>query len=205
MAYIFIGSIAFALLAIYDWAQMRKNTWPNPPVIFLFSAVALTVGAVGVLSAPAELEFASWVQVLAWIGLIGFLPLLIYSTSIEIPLRLKYQPSSPDDNRPLVDTGTYALSRHPGVLWFGGAAACTILIHPSGLTLVAGIFWTVLDVLLVWVEDRYVFPNTFPGYIKYKTRTPFLIPNRTSIRRFKVTLSSDNQSENTSLDIHQAS
>jgi protein-S-isoprenylcysteine O-methyltransferase Ste14 len=183
MAYIFIGSIAFALLAIYDWAQMRKYTWPNPPVIFLFSAVALIVGTEGVLSVPAELEFASWLQVLAWIGLVVFLPLLIFSTIIEIPLRLKSQPSSPDDNRPLVDTGTYALTRHPGVLWFGGAAVCTILIHPSGLTLCAGITWTILDVLLVWVEDVYFFPKTFPGYIQYQETTPFLIPTRSSLNR----------------------
>lgn len=193
MTSILIGCITFALIAIYDWAQMHKFTWLKP--VFLLSVVTLCIGIVGVLSVPAEFKFTIWLRIVAWIGLAIFLSLLLYSVLIEIPLRNKSSYLNPDNNRILIDTGTYALTRHPGVLWFGGAAVCMILLHPSLLIISAGILWTAVDVLLVWVEDRYFFPNTFPSYAEYKTRTPFLIPNKSSMRKCLTTLKADIKSE----------
>jgi protein-S-isoprenylcysteine O-methyltransferase Ste14 len=179
MTSILLGCIAFALIAVYDWAQMHDISWLKP--LFLLSGGVFLVGLLGVLSIPPEAKFATWVRVLAWIGLASFLPLMLYSILIEIPLKTPHD--QPDNHPYLVDTGTYALVRHPGVLWFTGAAICMVLLHPSRVTLSAAITWTFMDVVLVWAEDRNFFPNTFPGYAEYKTRTPFLIPNQTSLRR----------------------
>ncbi len=200
MAYILTGSTAFALIAIYDWAQMREHTWLKP--LFFLSAAALVFGIAGVLSAPSEKEFVLWLRVAAGIGLVIFLLLLIYSVLIEIPLKIKRIKHKTGSNSILIDTGTYTLTRHPGVLWFGGAAVCMILLHPTVLALSASIIWTALDVLLVWVEDRFFFPNTFPGYTEYKMRTPFLIPNRSSLLQCLATWKTDNERENASSDVH---
>jgi protein-S-isoprenylcysteine O-methyltransferase Ste14 len=200
MAYIITGSIAFALIAIYDWAQVRELTWLKP--LFLLSAVALCIGTIGILSVPTEFKFAIWLRFFTWIGLVIFLLLLIYSILIEIPIKIKHSEHESGSNRFLVDTGTYALSRHPGVLWFGGAAACMILLHPSVLTLSAGITWTAMDVLLVWVEDQYFFPRIFTGYSEYQKTTPFLWPTRSSLRQCLATRKTDAESENTSFDVH---
>lgn len=192
MTSIIVGCIAFALIAVYDWAQMQKISWLKP--LFYMSGVVFLVGLLGVLSKPVEAEFAAWMRAAAWIGLAIFLALMMYSVLIEIPL--KSARTNPGNQPYLVDTGTYALSRHPGVLWFAGAAACMILLHPSQLTLSAAIAWTLMDVALVWAEDRRFFPNTFPGYAEYKTRTPFLIPNRTSIRRCTATSCANRERKN---------
>lgn len=186
MTSILIGCITFALIAIYDWAQMHKFTWLKP--VFLLSAVTLCIGIVGVLSVPAEFKFTIWLRIVAWIGLAIFLSLLLYSVLIEIPLRNKSSHLNPDNNRILIDTGTYALTRHPGVLWFAGTAICMILLHPSRLTLAAGVIWTVLNILLVWIEDSHFFPFVFSGYLHYKKRTPFLWPNRKSLQRCILTV-----------------
>jgi protein-S-isoprenylcysteine O-methyltransferase Ste14 len=181
MAYILTGSSAFVLIAIYDWAKMRKYTWLK--LLIPLSTFALLLGILGVLSGPVEFEFVLGIRTIAWIGLAIFLLLLMYSILIEIPIKIKHSGYEPGGDWVLVDTGTYALSRHPGVLWFGGAAICMIVLHPAMLTLSAGIVWTTLDVLLVWAEDQLFFPNTFPGYAEYKTRTPFLIPNLSSLHQ----------------------
>ena len=82
--------------------------------------------------------------------------------------------------RPVCKSGVYALCRHPGVLWFAGLYLC--LWAAAGLALRAAVFFSVLDVLLVLFEDRCVFPARLDGYDDYRAETPFLLPNRQSIR-----------------------
>jgi protein-S-isoprenylcysteine O-methyltransferase Ste14 len=166
---------------------MHKITWLKP--LFLLSGGIFFIGLLGVLSTPSAAEFAGWVRVLAWIGLAIFVSLMVYSVLIEIPL--KTPRNHPADHPYLVDTGTYALSRHPGVLWFAGAAVCMLLLHPSRFTLSAAIAWTLMDVALVWAEDRFFFIKTIPGYEKYKMSVPFLFPNLRSIRSCIKTMMQD--------------
>jgi protein-S-isoprenylcysteine O-methyltransferase Ste14 len=83
----------------------------------------------------------------------------------------------------LVKTGTYALVRHPGVLWFGLLLFSLVLISRSQLLLVAAPVWLVIDVLYAWVQDRFFFERMFPGYGAYRAETPMFIPTRRSILR----------------------
>jgi len=183
MINILIGSIAFALIAIYDWAQMRKYTWLKP--LFFISGAVFYIGFTGVISTPVDINLAYWVTLGGYICFFIFTLLLIYSILVEISI---HSYLNRDNEHILVETGTYALSRHPGVLWFFGAAVSMIALHPSYLTVLAAIIWTTLDVLLVWIEDRYIFPKSIPGYEKYKTTVPFLLPDKKSIRHCLKTL-----------------
>ncbi len=178
MTYILTGSTAFALIATYDWAQMRGHTWLKP--LFFLSGVVFFIGLHGVLSTPIDINFPHWVSFIGWACLCFFSFLLIYSILIEISIKSYL---NRDNEHALIDTGTYALSRHPGVLWFTGAAVSIVLLHPTRHTILAAVFWTIMDLLLVWVEDRYFFPNTITGYNRYKTTVPFLLPTAKSIRR----------------------
>ena len=76
--------------------------------------------------------------------------------------------------------GVYALCRHPGVLWFAGLYVC--LWAAFGLPLWEAASLSGWNVLLVWFEDRCVFPAVLEGYDAYQQTTPFLLPNRRSIR-----------------------
>ena len=77
-------------------------------------------------------------------------------------------------------TGVYALCRHPGVLWFAGLYGC--LWAAGGLPLWEAAVLSGLNVGLVIFEDRCVFPAKLKGYDDYRRTTPFLLPNRQSVR-----------------------
>lgn len=75
------------------------------------------------------------------------------------------------------------MCRHPGVLFFGLFFLCFYLIVPVLPVLLAFLIFTGLDILYVLWQDLYLFPKTISGYDRYKKTTPFLLPNKKSIRR----------------------
>lgn len=95
-----------------------------------------------------------------------------------LPVDASY--TRPGEKRPACTTGVYALCRHPGVLWFTGLYICLWLA--LGLPLWEAAVYSGLNVLLVVFEDRCVFPARLEGYGAYQAATPFLLPNRRSIR-----------------------
>lgn len=107
-----------------------------------------------------------------------FAALLIYTLFFALPVDASY--TRPGEKRPACTTGVYALCRHPGVLWFTGLYICLWLA--LGLPLWEAAVYSGLNVLLVVFEDRCVFPARLEGYGAYQAATPFLLPNRRSIR-----------------------
>jgi protein-S-isoprenylcysteine O-methyltransferase Ste14 len=177
---VLLGTFSFAWLLLMDWAAVR-DLHKIRPLFFSAAGVTFIFGWVGVMQLPAQVGLPNGVTILGWIALVVFALLLIYSLFIEIPLRSTYIDGGADAR--LVTTGTYALSRHPGVLWFAGLVMSMLLINPSKTTLLAGVAWLSADILLVLVEDIYFFPRMFPTYSTYQSSTPFLLPNRRSLRR----------------------
>ena len=81
----------------------------------------------------------------------------------------------------VVDTGLYALCRHPGVLFFFGLYLWVWLLSGRDAMLICAVVLSACDVLHVWVQDRYYFPKTIRGYDGYRRRVPFLIPTAASL------------------------
>ena len=102
----------------------------------------------------------------------------VFSLFKALPAKETYLGGDPVD---LVNTGMYALCRHPGALWL--AAFCPLLALGLGSTglLSAGALAALLNILYVLFQDKVVFPRLIRGYAAYKKSTPFLIPTRTSI------------------------
>ena len=65
-----------------------------------------------------------------------------------------------------------------------------LLVSCSHLLLWAGPIWLGLDVLVVWMQDRFTLPRQFPDYAEYRQQTPMLLPTMTSVRRCWRTLRS---------------
>jgi len=105
--------------------------------------------------------------------------LLIYSLFIEIPFQSTY--SKKGVGNKLITTGTYALVRHPGVLWLALLYISLALIFPSPILFLAASVWLIMDIIWVAVEDRVFFPKMFLDYQEYQQKTPFLIPTKQSI------------------------
>ena len=185
MQHIVLGLLAFLLAPAFELVSI-KGVRGGKQIIGLASLALWGLAIRGVCADPRRFAVSTWLIVIAWITLVISAALLFYSLFIEIPFKLTYH--SPGSGQQLVTTGTYALVRHPGVLWFALLMSSVVVVSGSCLALLAAPLWVVADVLYAWVQDRYLFPAMFPGYGEYQQAVPMLIPTRASLRRCLRTL-----------------
>ncbi len=185
MSYILIGVAGFGASMLFDPVSLYLARFLKP-IIWAVVTGLLGYAHVMVNLRGELLPLPLW---LAWIGWPLFLAAslaMIYSLFLEIPFNQTYVEKGVGNR--LVTTGTYALSRHPGVLWYALVLIGLILISRRMLVLIAAPVWLSLDILYVWLQDRFFFPRMFPGYDRYQMETPMLLPNRRSIARCLRTL-----------------
>jgi hypothetical protein len=77
----------------------------------------------------------------------------------------------------------YALCRHPGVIWFFFLYLFLFLSTGTKVMLQAWIVWTVMDIIHIYVQDKWIFPKSLCDYQVYQGNTPFLIPSIASIKK----------------------
>jgi protein-S-isoprenylcysteine O-methyltransferase Ste14 len=131
---------------------------------------------------PVKIELPAWSIWLGWGVLAVSAFLLIHSLFISLPFRKTYVDTGVSDK--LVKTGLYALVRHPGILWFPLFMLSLIPISRSSLLLIAAPTFIALDIVLVFIQDRFIFGRMFRGYDSYRRETPMLLPNRKSVSAF---------------------
>jgi protein-S-isoprenylcysteine O-methyltransferase Ste14 len=162
---------------VADSRSLRALKWlcgPACVALYLWATVALLVD-------PRRLLLPLGVRIAAAACAAPFLLLLVQSLVIEIGNPLGAGPARP---RTLVTTGTYALVRHPGVLWYFFFHLLLGVASGSVLFLLATPLWAGLNVLVAVVQDRIVFPGVFGApYGEYRRAVPFLVPSRASFRR----------------------
>jgi protein-S-isoprenylcysteine O-methyltransferase Ste14 len=162
----------------------------------LLAGVALTLIVWSTVMASLSGE-RLWVP--AWLAATGgvifplALGLLVYSMFLELPLSRTYLRSSRGPN--LITTGTYALVRHPTLLWFAIGVVSLVLLTHSQLLLIALPIWLVLDTLWVLLQDNLSLPRAFPGYEDYRKTTPMIVPTRQSLRACLSTIRSTRKTE----------
>lgn len=180
MAYIGLGALAFLTAGLFELASLRRIPYlkqVSGVVVILLFTYALVRAALH----PEKLLVPGWLSAAGWLLAALFTFLLIYSLFLEIPFRKTYADEGASEE--LVKTGTYALVRHPGVLWLTGLLIALVLASRSRLLLLAVPVWVLMDVLYVWVQDRYIFRQQFVGYGQYQKETPMLVPTPASIGR----------------------
>ena len=85
----------------------------------------------------------------------------------------------------LVTDGTYALARHPGVIWYTCWVVFTALATRSWRLLAAAPILVAGDVGHVAFQERAVLTKEFgQAYREYQRSTPFVVPTGASVRRF---------------------
>jgi protein-S-isoprenylcysteine O-methyltransferase Ste14 len=181
MVFIAVGCLGFLILHLFDIVALRRLPVAKPLAWMLGSGLLLYSLAMVSLEAD-KLPLPSWS---AWLGatlLSTSLLALIWSLFINLPFRKTYLASGVGDE--LVTTGLYGLVRHPGVIGFVLVLLSLILVSRSSLLLVAAPVFIMLDIVLVIVQDRFVFGKMFAGYDRYREKTPMLVPNRQSLNTF---------------------
>ena len=187
MFWLLLGCISFAPLYLFDLNKLRRKSRTGGLlfVLGLFGILLSTVMAYlnGKAGFLVPLPLAVFFGTLSAVSLC----LMIYALFFALPFGYTYKSA---ETQNVVSTGVYALCRHPGVVFFFFWYLFLWLATGKPLLFACAAVFTAMDVLHVWVQDRYLFPRSLTGYAAYQKTTPFLIPNRKSISAFFKTLGS---------------
>jgi protein-S-isoprenylcysteine O-methyltransferase Ste14 len=185
MIYIITGSVAFLLFVVFDYYTLN-NEGTKKKIFGLGGLLLFTYSTIMAIITSKTLNIPIAVRVVSALFWFVFLFLLIYSLFLELPFVKTY--GKEQHSRDLIETGTYGLCRHPGVLWFGLLFLCTFLVTGSTLIAIGGIVWTSIDVIHVYIQEKVFFCKMFEGYDEYIKSTPMLIPNIRSVKKCKETI-----------------
>ncbi len=162
---------------LFDWVSLKKVQRVKMFLVFTVLVVH-SFALYAALWEPERFTLPTAFAIIGWVTLPFFVLLLISSLVLELPTSNTYSKAGVSNQ--LVTTGTYALTRHPGVIWYTLALISLTLATGSVALLIAAPVWVFLDIVYVTVQDRYFFVRMFTEYGKYKAQTPMLIPTRVS-------------------------
>ena len=176
MIFLLLGCFSYAPLYIYERLRLKgiSRSW-----LFAAGSLSLFICSVGCFfSGTVQLELPVFWKVLSGILAAANALLMIWALFFSLP-----KGTYTGDAAAAVDTGLYALCRHPGVLFFGGMEIFLWPVSGRSMMLLCAVSFTLCDILYAYVQDRKYFPLILSGYGEYKKRVPFLIPTRASVVR----------------------
>lgn len=183
-----LGALAFGLMVLSDYAQVLRGR-RGAGVLFPAGGVLLVLSTL-VLSADAlrRYDHGPW-SLVCGAGALLMLALLLYTLFFALPAGgSSAVTAQKDELRPLVDTGVFALCRHPGVLFLGGFYACLWGALGGWALGLAFVLFTLLDAAYAAWQGRYVFSRSIRDYAAYRAVTPRFLPTARSLRRCLQTL-----------------
>ena len=181
-----LGAASFLLVFWVDVVSLRGMRFLKP-VLWVASIALFVSGLVLAVLEPGRFELPAPVNGVGWVLAALSAALLAYSLFFEIPFATAYIRTGKPSR--LVTSGTYALCRHPGVLWLSVLLAGVFLASGSPWVLAALPVWVGLDVLYVVLQEKLFFLPLFGAdYREYQGRVPMLIPTSRSARECAHTL-----------------
>ena len=184
MLYVLIGASSYAVLALGELASAKRL--PN------LGRLLTGVGSVELLGALVQLLRTSQRVVVSLYVAIPFYVLsafwfflLVYSLFVEIPLRAAYLDAS--KGLVPVTTGTYALSRHPGVLWWGLFLLSLFVATGRVWLAAAALLWSLANAGYSGIQERLNyrtrFGENYPLYVQYAESVPMVLPTPKTVKR----------------------
>jgi protein-S-isoprenylcysteine O-methyltransferase Ste14 len=178
MIFVGLGGLGFLVGYAFELTS-TKGIRALKPVLWLMCVSLLGYSLIQVCLRSERFWSPGWLAGLGWGLVLVAMLVLTYSLFVEIPLRHTYLAPGPSPY--LVQSGTYALVRHPSVLWYGLLLLSLLLVSRSYLLALALPLWVLFDILWVVLQERRL-RRVFPDYAGYQRTTPMLIPNRQSLR-----------------------
>jgi len=175
-----LGAASFFVVFWVDAVSLNGTMRRMKPFLWVSASGLFVAGVVLSAQDPQPVELPAGVAVVGGSLATLFFLLLIYSLFIEIPL---VAASGAGSAPPVISRGTYALCRHPGVLWLAGFLVGAFLTTGSRILLIAIPVWVGLDAVYVVLQERLYFPRLFGGaYADYQRAVPMLLPTPRSLR-----------------------
>ena len=181
--YLMIGLVGFALLLVFDLLSLHNKNYSkyffgiSGFLMILVSSILIIVNYSHFLRIDSIYRFLGLFLAIVSLGL------LVYSVFIEVG-RKTYQIKN---EHTLVTSGTYALTRHPGVLWMLLLYIFGAIFFQNLLAIYAALIWTFVNIVYVSIQERFIFHKIFDNYDKYRETTPMILPNFESIEKFVTT------------------
>ena len=183
MIYLGIGIIGFLMLLLFDICSLGKKSLMK----YFFGVsgfLLIAVSSIFLVFTKSDASFPLSLRIISLVLAVLSFILLIYSVFIEVGKNTyEYE----NHNR-LITTGTYALSRHPGVLWFLFFYIFLAVCFQNYLILYVGLAWTVMNIIYVSVQEKYIFSKLFDNYSNYIQTTPMIFPSYESLEKCITTL-----------------
>lgn len=172
MLFIGLGIIGFAFMFISDICNRYKR-YHIKVLIGLLGIFSIAYSTFQIISIDYVLSVSIWIRIISVLFTVVFSILLVYSIFIEVSITNK--------DHGLITSGTYALSRHPGVLWLFMVYLFASFVFGNYGLLLAGIVWTLVNILYVYLQEKYIFIYLFENYDGYQDTTPMLLPGKKQI------------------------
>ncbi|NLD18964.1 MAG: hypothetical protein GX663_01765 [Clostridiales bacterium] len=163
------GTLSFGILVLFEYSKCqsaRKGIKRYNPWFLIGTALLLLSWLMLFLRGPIEYNkgFGAGITVLA----IGA---ALYVYVMTIPVDKKGY-AKDGLKTPVSRKGFYSKVRHPGVWCFLMCSIATGIAVPEAF--VSALWFALLNLLYVWLQDKYFFPVYLEGYEEYKKETRFL-------------------------------
>lgn len=172
MVCIFLSIVGFIFLFLYDFCQL----WKKKHLTLLFSIIGY--GSIGAsffflfFWYPLR-ETPLWILLFSTILLGICFCLLLFSQFIELSYGKAFENAR---GRRVFRKGTYGIVRHPGFWWFFFMVLFLNGAFRQGQVICLSVLQVFLNLCLIILEDRLIFPRIFVDYDEYIREIPFLIP-----------------------------
>ena len=167
----------FTLIRRYDRQRQASGSgraWDFTSFIFLMVAIlALQPIFLPMLGFQTTQTWGLLIQIIGIFAIIASLALHAWSRmhlQHYYAERVEIQPE-----HKVIDTGPYALMKHPVITSFFGIATGLFLINPA-LTTLAALLYTIWDFTRAAQQEEDLLSRTLPGYADYARRTPRFLP-----------------------------
>jgi len=165
------------LIRYYDRQRLASGSgraWDFTLFIFVIVAVlVLQPVFLPIISFRTDQPWGLTIQVIGMLFILASFALHIWS---RVHLRHFYaERVEVQPEHKVIDTGPYALMRHPVITSFFGIAAGLFLINPA-LTTLAALLYTIWDFVHAAKAEEDLLAKTLPGYAEYASRTPRFLP-----------------------------
>lgn len=181
--YLTIGVFGFVLLLMFDLYSLKEKNYLKY-VFGISGFLMIFVSSIMIiLNHSSFLHIDSSIRIIALVFGLASFALFIYSVFIEVGSKT-YQV---ENEYSLVTSGTYALTRHPGVLWMLLLYIFAAIFFQNLLAIYAALIWTLANIIYVSIQERFIFHKIFEDYDKYRETTPMILPNAESIEKFITT------------------
>ncbi len=173
------GCLAFFFWLMFDLNKLTLR-FKILNISFAIGMLLLAYSTIGILlNGYQHINIPIVVRVIALIlAVLSFL-LLIYVLFYALPFDKTYKGTQKNQ---VIATGMYALCRHPGAIWFFFFYIFLWLASSINIMLAAAIIWPLLNIIYVYIQDKWILPHTLFGYDQYQKNVPFLVPSFNSLK-----------------------